>query len=92
MKLTRKKRNIVILSVVLLMAIVIAVVLLLQDDSTIEQNYNIKDTKTITKIIIDDKDERTLKLEKINDSTWQVNGRAANMKMIERVCYLLLRI
>ena len=83
MKLTRKKRNIVILSVVLLMAIVIAVVLLLQDDSTIEQNYNIKDTKTITKIIIDDKDERTLKLEKINDSTWQVNGRAANMKMIE---------
>ena len=83
MKLTRKKRNIVILSVVLLMAIVIAVVLLLQADSTIEQNYNIKDIETITKIIIDDKDERTLKLEKINDSTWQVNGRAANMKMVE---------
>lgn len=83
MKLKRKQRNIIILVAVAVMAIVIAVVLLTKDNSTIEQNYNIKDVKSITKVIIEDKDDRTLTLEKKSDSLWTVNGRAANDKMIQ---------
>jgi hypothetical protein len=83
MKLNRKQRNYVISALALVMLVVVAVVLLMQDDTTIEQNYNIKDINSITKIIIDDKDERTLSLEKKTDSSWVVNGRDANIKMIE---------
>lgn len=82
MKLKRKQRNWLIAVCVLVMAGIVAVILLTRDNSTIEQNYHIKNVKTITKVIIDDKDERTLTLEKKDDSTWFVNGHAANNKMI----------
>ena len=83
MKLSRKKRNLIYIAVAVVMIVVVVVVVMSRDGSTIEQNYNIKDTNTITKIIIDDKDERTLTLEKQSDSTWTVNGRAANYKIVE---------
>ncbi len=79
----RKQKNLIIILAVCLMAVAVVAVLVLKDNSTIEQNYNIKDVNSITKVIIDDKDERTLKLEKTSDSTWSVNGYGANMKMIE---------
>ena len=77
MKLKRKQRNWLIAACVLVMAGIVAFILLTRENSTIEQNYHIKNVKTITKVIIDDKDERTLTLEKKNDSTWLVNGYAA---------------
>ena len=83
MKFSRKKRNLIYIAVAVVMIVVVVVVVMSRDGSTIEQNYNIKDTNTITKVIIDDKDERTLTLEKQNDSTWTVNGRAANYKIVE---------
>ena len=83
MKLSRKKRNLIYIAVAVVMIVVVVVVVMSRDGSTIEQNYNIKDTNTITKVIIDDKDERTLTLEKQSDSTWTVNGRAANYKIVE---------
>ncbi len=83
MKLKRKQKNIIIVIALCFMAIAVVVILLTKDNSTIEQNYNIKDVSSITKVIIDDKDERTLILEKQNDSLWVVNKKAANPRVIE---------
>ena len=74
--------RIILIASLLLIAIVVAV-LLLRDNSTIEQNYHIEDTKTITKVVIDDKDGNHLELLKKEDSVWSVNGSPANQKVID---------
>lgn len=58
-------------------------VLLLRDNSTIEQNYHIEEPKSITKVIIDDKDGNHLELIKETDSIWKANNSPANMKVVD---------
>lgn len=79
----RKTKNRIILIVSALLVGLVVALLLLKDNSTIEQNYHIEDTKTITKVIIDDKDGNHLELIKETDSVWKVNNSPANMKVVD---------
>ena len=79
----RKTKNRIILFSTLLLIVVVVAVLLLRDNSTIEQNYHISDTQTITKVIIDDKDGNHLELIKETDSIWKANNSPANMKVVD---------
>ena len=79
----RKTKNRIILFSTLLLIVVVVVVLLLRDNSTIEQNYHIDEPKSITKVIIDDKDGNHLELIKETDSIWKANNSPANMKVVD---------
>lgn len=79
----RKTKNRIILFSTLLLIVVVVVVLLLRDNSTIEQNYHIEEPKSITKVIIDDKDGNHLELIKETDSIWKANNSPANMKVVD---------
>ncbi|MEE1227231.1 MAG: DUF4340 domain-containing protein [Bacteroidales bacterium] len=79
----RKIKNRIILFSTLLLIVVVVVVLLLRDNSTIEQNYHIEEPKSITKVIIDDKDGNHLELIKETDSIWKANNSPANMKVVD---------
>ena len=79
----RKTKNRIILFSTLLLIVVVVVVLLLRDNSTIEQNYHIEESKSITKVIIDDKDGNHLELIKETDSIWKANNSPANMKVVD---------
>ena len=79
----RKTKNRIILFSTLLLIVVVVVVLLLRDNSTIEQNYHIEEPKSITKVIIDDKDGNHLEILKVEDSVWKVNNSPANMKVVD---------
>lgn len=79
----RKTKNRIILIVSFLLIVGVVAILLLKDNSTIEQNYHISDTKTITKVIIDDKDGNHLEILKVEDSVWKVNNSPANMKVVD---------
>ena len=70
----RKTKNRIILFSTLLLIVVVVAVLLLRDNSTIEQNYHIEEPKSITKVIIDDKDGNHLELIKETDSIWKANN------------------
>lgn len=82
-KINRKTKNTIILLTSLLLIAVVVFVLLIKDNSTIEQNYHIEDTETITKVIIDDKDGNHLEILKIEDSVWSVNNSPANLKVVD---------
>lgn len=82
-KLNRKTKNRLILLASLLLIAVVVVVLLIKDNSTLEQDYHIEDTETITKVIIDDKDGNHLEILKQDDSVWSVNGSPANFKVVD---------
>lgn len=79
----RKTKNRIILFSTLLLIVAVVVVLLLRDNSTIEQNYHIEEPKSITKVIIDDKDGNHLELIKETDSIWKANNSPANMKVVD---------
>lgn len=79
----RKTKNRIILFSTLLLIVVVVAVLLLRDNSTIEQNYHIEEPKSITKVIIDDKDGNHLELIKETDSIWKANNSPANMKVVD---------
>lgn len=79
----RKTKNRIILFSTLLLIALVVVVLLLRDNSTIEQNYHIEEPKSITKVIIDDKDGNHLELIKETDSIWKANNSPANMKVVD---------
>lgn len=79
----RKTKNRIILFSTLLLIVVVVAVLLLRDNSTIEQNYHIEESKSITKVIIDDKDGNHLELIKETDSIWKANNSPANMKVVD---------
>lgn len=81
--MNRKTKNKIILIVSFLLIVGVVAILLLKDNSTIEQNYHISDTKTITKVIIDDKDGNHLEILKVEDSVWKVNNSPANMKVVD---------
>lgn len=79
----RKTKNRIILFSTLLLIVVVVAVLLLRDNSTIEQNYHIEEPKSITKVIIDDKDGNHLELIKETDSIWKANNSPANIKVVD---------
>lgn len=79
----RKTKNRIILFSTLLLIVAVVVVSLLRDNSTIEQNYHIEEPKSITKVIIDDKDGNHLELIKETDSIWKANNSPANMKVVD---------
>ena len=79
----RKTKNRIILFSTLLLIVAVVAVLLLRDNSTIEQNYHIEEPKSITKVIIDDKDGNHLELIKETDSIWKANNSPANMKVVD---------
>ena len=79
----RKTKNRIILFSTLLLIVVVVAVLLFRDNSTIEQNYHIEEPKSITKVIIDDKDGNHLELIKETDSIWKANNSPANMKVVD---------
>jgi hypothetical protein len=81
--MNRKTKNKIILIVSFLLIVGVVAVLLLKDNSTIEQNYHISDTQTITKVIIDDKDGNHLELIRETDSVWKANNSPANMKVVD---------
>ncbi len=72
MKLNRKQKNLIgLLSIIILITISLVVVFS-QKSSTIEQNFHIKDTNKITKIVIEDREKNISKVVK-QDSIWMVN-------------------
>lgn len=81
--MNRKTKNKIILIVSFLLIVGVVAILLLKDNSTIEQNYHISDTQTITKVIIDDKDGNHLELIRETDSVWKANNSPANMKVVD---------
>lgn len=82
-KLNRKNKNLIIILVIIVLSTIIAIVLSNQKTSTIEQNFHIEDTRSIKKIIMEDRDGYKSELEKKNDSVWMVNNEfEAAPKMI----------
>lgn len=79
----RKTKNRIILIVSFLLIVGVVAILLLKDNSTIEQNYHIEEPKSITKVIIDDKDGNHLELIKETDSIWKANNSPANIKVVD---------
>lgn len=74
MKLNRKQKNLIgLLSIIILITISLVVVFS-QKSSTIEQNFHIKDTNKITKIVIEDREKNISKVVK-QDSIWMVNDK-----------------
>ncbi|MFV0501841.1 MAG: DUF4340 domain-containing protein [Bacteroidales bacterium] len=74
MKLNRKHKNLIgLLSIIILITISLVVVFS-QKSSTIEQNFHIKDTNKITKIVIEDREKNISKVVK-QDSIWMVNDK-----------------
>lgn len=73
-QLTRKQKNYIIIGVIILLCIITAVVLLTREDSTLEQNFHIEDTRKITRIVMEDRDGNKTDLKKTNDSVWTVNN------------------
>lgn len=83
-KYSRKEKNLISLSILAIMVVIIAIVLIVKNtNTTLKQDYNIEDATTITKIIVKDNSNRSVVLEKVNDSTWTVNkDYNANMVMV----------
>ncbi len=75
MKLSRKQKNYIgLISIVVLIAISIIVVIS-QKSSTIEQNFHIKDTRKITKVVIEDREGNKSEIAKEKEGVWMVNDK-----------------
>ncbi|MBP1629215.1 MAG: hypothetical protein H6Q15_108 [Bacteroidetes bacterium] len=72
MKLNRKQKNYIGLGIIALLCIVTIIVLLSQKSSTIDQNFHIEDVKTISRIVIEDREKKKADIVKV-DSIWMVN-------------------
>lgn len=79
-----KKRNIIIIAVIVLLGILAAVVAVRNTrKSTFPQDYHIKNTSTITKIFMADKENNQVTLTR-QDSIWMVDGQyEASQPMID---------
>ncbi len=72
--MNRKKRNLIILIVTLILGLGTVLVLKTKrKTTTLEQNYNIEDTASITKIFMADKLNTKVLLEKKADGSWEVD-------------------
>ena len=75
-KLNRKQKNLIGIAAICLIVLVIVIIAVFSDNSsTIEQNFHIADTQKITKIVIKNKDDYSVLLEKGGNDTWTVNKK-----------------
>lgn len=80
-----KKKNIILIAVVAVVAVVALVIALAGSrKSTFKQDYHVKDTSTITKIFMADKQEQQVLLTRVADSAWLVdNEYVASQPMVD---------
>ncbi|MGX8697800.1 MAG: DUF4340 domain-containing protein [Prevotella sp.] len=80
-----KKRNIVIISVTaVLVVLAVIVAVRLSRSSTLEQDFHVKDTSTVTKIFMADKMDGQVTLVRTADSAWLVDGNLpASQPMVD---------
>lgn len=80
-----KKKHIILIAVVAVIAVVAFVIALRGSrKATFEQDYHIKDTSTITRIFLADKQEHEVLLTRTGDSSWVVNNRyEANQPLVD---------
>lgn len=80
-----KKKNIILIVVAALIVAGAAIIAALGSrKSTFNQDYHIKDTSTITKIFMADKQEQQVLLTRVSDSAWTVDGQyPASQPMVD---------
>ena len=85
--LKRKQKNIIGLCIILLLAIAILIIYFVNNNSgTIKQDFHIPNNEDITKIVIKDRDNNAVTLEKKNDTLWVVNQKYdANMILVKTI-------
>lgn len=70
-----KKRNIILIAIAAVIVVAAAIIALtFSRSTTLDQNYHIEDTASITKIFIADKENNQVTLNRIADSVWDVDG------------------
>lgn len=75
-KLNRKQKNLFgLIAILVIVIITVLIIVFTNNSSTLEQNIHIENAKAITKVVIKDKDNTTLVLNKKNDSLWLVNKK-----------------
>lgn len=86
-KLSRKQKNLIGLVAILVLIIVILIIVFNKNtSSTLEQSFHIPNSEDITKVVIKDRENRTVTLEKQSDSLWTVNKNyQANMILIRTI-------
>ena len=79
-----KKKNIILIAVVAVLAIAALVIVIRGSrKATFTQDYHIKDTSTVTRIFLADKQEQETRLTRVNDSLWMVNDEyEASLPMV----------
>ncbi len=85
--LNRKQKNLAGLILIAVIAIIVCLIyFLVNNTTTIKQNLQIENINDISKIIIKDKDNRTIILEKKDNDSWTVNKKfEANKVLISTV-------
>ena len=80
-----KKKHIILIAVVAVIAIVALVIALRGSrKATFEQDYHVKDTSTVTRIFLADKQGHEVLLTRTGDSTWMVDNQyEANQPLID---------
>ena len=80
-----KKRNLILVAAAVLIAAAALIIALLGSrKATFDQDYHVKDTSTITRIFLADKQDNEVLLVRTADSTWLVNGTYdANMPLVD---------
>ncbi len=87
LKLNRKQKNLIGLSIILVLIIIILIIVLNKNtSSTLEQSFHIPNNEDITKVVIKDRENRTVTLERQSDSLWTVNKNyTANMVLVKTI-------
>ena len=80
-----KKRNLIIIGITAVLAVTALVVALrLSRSSTLEQDFHIEDTSTVTKLFLADKLDHQVTLVRTGDSAWLVDGKLpASQPMVD---------
>ena len=73
-KLNRSQKNYIIIGVIVFLCLITIIVLSTRKNSSLRQNFNIEDTTTLTRLVLEDRDGNKTELKKTNDSVWIVNN------------------
>lgn len=85
--LSRKKKNLLGLLFIVIIAIIIWIIYIsTNSNTTLKQDFHITDSDSISKVIISDKNNNKVVLEKQKDTIWLVNGKyIANMTLVNTI-------
>src|SRR5574344_2463225 len=72
-KLSRKEKNRIIIIATLILIAIIIIVPKLVKDSSLKQDFNVKDITKVDRIVLEDLDGNKSDLTKTNDSVWMIN-------------------